>query len=92
VDTKYPSDFLCTTAGNYWKGPSQVHYGREVVNKGIWSVYCSGYSFGEHVSARGNAFITSTDFVIPAVAKRLSGIQVRRRFTGYMIATPSRPV
>ena len=51
--------------------------------KRTWSTNCSGYSFGELVSARGNPFITSTDSVIPEAAKRLSGIQSRRRFTGY---------
>ena len=51
--------------------------------KRTWSTNCFGGSFGEHGSARGNPFITSKDFVIPEVAKRLSGIQGRRRFSGY---------
>jgi hypothetical protein len=41
--------------------------------KRTWSTNCSGYSFGELVSARGNPFITSTDYVIPEVAKPACG-------------------
>jgi len=104
MDIKYPPIFSFSRRGNYWKGPSQVNQKGKWLIKRIWSVYCSGYSFGEHGSARGNPFITSTDSVIPEVAKRLSGIRGRRRFTGYpfdfaqggepvepRIATPSRP-
>jgi len=56
-----------------------------------WSANCSNL-FCEHGSTTDNPLIRSTDFVIPEVALRLSGIQRRRRFSGYRIAIPSRPV
>ena len=45
--------------------------------KRTWSTNCSGYSFGELVSARGNPFITSTDSVIPEAAKPACGGESR---------------
>ena len=45
--------------------------------KRTWSTNCSGYSFGEPVSARGNPFITNTDFVIPEAAKPACGGESR---------------
>ena len=41
--------------------------------KRTWSTNCFGGSFGEHGSASGNSFITSTDYVIPEVAKPACG-------------------